>query len=379
MNTHRWQRIEELFNAALALPLDEREPFLITACTDDHNLRSEVDSLLNEVDQPSELLSQPAFTLGARLLAHDSIDSIESLSGKTLAAYTIIRHLGSGGMGNVFLAEDPRLERLVALKLLPASLTGNSESVLRFQQEARAASAISHPHIAHIYEFGEVDDSCYLTMEYVEGKTVRELVNEKAIDFRQALDIALQVGQALQAAHEAGVVHRDIKPENIMVRHDGYVKVLDFGLAKLIPAQKETGRRRSGSFDTSPGLIMGTTAYMSPEQVRGELVDARTDVWSWGVLLYEMILGQAPFKGRTSSDVIAAVLKTEPEALLSTNSDIRSGLKPIFRKALAKEAEDRYASIQEAIDDLQTVQAGPAFKKISGPLRRVFGKAALRS
>jgi serine/threonine protein kinase len=215
MDTHRWQKIEQLFNEVLALPLDEREPFLVTACSDDRRLRSEVDSLLSEVDQPSQLLSQPAFTLGARLLAHDSI---EALSGKTLAAYTIIRHLGSGGMGDVFLAEDPRLERLVALKLLPASLTGNAESVLRLQQEARAASAISHPHIAHIYECGEVDDSCYLTMEYVEGKTLRELLKEKAIDFQQALDFALQVGQALQAAHEAGVVHRDIKPENIMVR-----------------------------------------------------------------------------------------------------------------------------------------------------------------
>lgn len=387
MKTQRWQKIEQLFNTALALPAAEREAFLSSACLDDADLRSEVDSLLNEVDQPGDLLSQPAFTLGARLLAHDSI---ESLSGQRLAAYTIIKHLGSGGMGNVFLAEDPRLERLVALKLLPLALTGNAESVLRFQQEARAASAISHPHIAHIYEFGEVDNSCYLAMEYVEGNTLRELLKARSIDFPQALDFALQIGQALQAAHEAGVVHRDIKPENIMVRHDGYVKVLDFGLAKLIPAQNETGRRRSGSsFDTSPGLIMGTTAYMSPEQVRAEPVDARTDVWSWGVLLYEMIAGQAPFKGRTSSDVIASVLKTETGALLSRNNVIRSDLKPIFRKALAKEAEDRYTSIREAIADLQAVQsklsrngrrhgaiaARPNLQGINGSLQRVLGKA----
>jgi serine/threonine protein kinase len=353
MQTDRWLKIEELFNSTLAFPPCERGEFLDSACAADPDLRAEVDSLLREIEDADEFLSAPAFTLGARLLARDPIETLE---GQTLAQYQIVKPLGRGGMGNVFLAEDPRLGRLVALKLLPPSLTGNQDSVLRFQQEARAASAISHPNVAHIYEFGQVGDRYYLTMEYVEGKTLRELLKQGSLSLGHALDFALQVAQALQAAHEAGVVHRDIKPENIMVRPDGYVKVLDFGLAKLASNDDASGKNRatsSSSLDTQPGLIMGTTAYMSPEQLRGEQADARTDIWSWGVVLYEMLAGEPPFRGATSSDVIAEILKANPKLLATNDVYLPERLRTVLRKALAKDTVLRYRLAEEVIAELR--------------------------
>ena len=358
MESNRWQKIESVFNATLDLPEGDRQSFLDTTCEGDPQLRHEIDSLSTEVELPDEFLSQTAFTLGARLLADEQGDL---LSGNTLGSYKILKPLGRGGMGDVFLAEDPRLERLVALKLLPVSVTRDNDRARRFQQEARAASAISHPNIAHIYEFGQVDDRDYLVMEYVEGKTLRELLKANAIEFEQALDIALQVGQALQAAHEVGVVHRDIKPENIMIRRDGYVKVLDFGLAKIANTREQNAdyqRKSSSSMDTTPGLIMGTTAYMSPEQLRGQAVDQRTDIWSLGVTLYEMLTGVQPFVGRTPSDISAATLLKEPEGLVldHLSEDEASKLQKIVLRALQKDVDRRYASAADFVNELKEIQ-----------------------
>jgi serine/threonine protein kinase/Tol biopolymer transport system component len=346
MDPNRWHKIEEVFNATLALPADQRESFLDSACEGDAELRSQIDSLIGELKQPDEFLSEPAFALGARLLAEDQD---EDLSGQTFGAYRILKPLGSGGMGKVFLAEDSNLQRLIALKLLPPSLTGSTDSTLRFRQEALAASAISHPNIAHIHEFGEVEGRYYLTMEYVEGKTLRELIREKAVDFQRALDIAIQVGQALQAAHEAGVIHRDIKPENIMLRRDGYVKVLDFGLAKPIKMPDRKGV--VSSLDTTPGLIMGTTAYMSPEQVRGDSVEPSTDLWSLAVVFYEMLAGRKPFEGRTPSDISAAILRNDP--VTRFDEEIPPDISPIILRALAKDARERYASVGDFVGELE--------------------------
>jgi serine/threonine protein kinase/tetratricopeptide (TPR) repeat protein len=360
MEANRWEKIEELFNATLARPAGERDSFLGESCAGDKALRDEVNSLIDEVEvaQADDFLSQHALTLGARVLAHTSEESFST--GESFAAYTIIRPLGSGGMGNVFLAEDPRLERLVALKLLPLSLVGGKESALRFKQEALAASAISHPNVAHVYEFGLIDDRYYLAMEFVEGKTVRELIREGSIDIARALEVTLQVAQTLAAAHDAGVVHRDIKPENIMVRRDGYVKVLDFGLAKLTnpDVDREYKGKSTSSFDTRPGMVMGTTAYMSPEQVRGVAVDARTDVWSLGVTLYEMLAGHQPFEGETPSDVSAGVLLREPKpvAFPQLSRGQASQLMEVLTKTLQKDADQRYLSAKAFVSDLNRLK-----------------------
>ena len=284
-------------------------------------------------------------------------------------------------MGDVFLAEDPRLQRLVALKLLPVALTGNAGNIppaLRFQQEARAASAISHPNVAHIYEFGRVEDRHYLAMEFVEGHTLRSLLKEGSMNLARALDISLQVAQALQAAHEAGIVHRDIKPENIMVRRDGYVKVLDFGLAKLTSSPTQVGEysgNRESSLDTTPGLIMGTTAYMSPEQVRGDPVDPRTDTWSWGVVLYEMLAGRAPFIGATNSDIIAEILKSEPPLTEKDSVVLPRSLQLLLRTALKKKPEERFAAIGDAIRSLRDIGLGVEQAEMSGFALPLTGEA----
>ncbi|HMJ25047.1 MAG TPA: protein kinase, partial [Pyrinomonadaceae bacterium] len=247
--------------------------------------------------------------------------------------------------------------------------TGSIDSTLRFKQEALAASAISHPNIAHIHEFGEVEGRYYLTMEYVEGKTLRELIKEKAVDFQRALDITIQVGQALEAAHEAGVIHRDIKPENIMLRRDGYVKVLDFGLAKPIKGPRDRGdeRRDSGStLNTAPGMIMGTTAYMSPEQVRGDQVEPSTDIWSLAVVFYEMLAGRKPFEGRTASDISASILRHDPE--MRFDQEIPADIVPIVRRALAKNASERYGMVKDFVRELERFKEDFHAGRRSAPL-----------
>ncbi len=260
-------------------------------------------------------------------------------------------------MGAVFLAEDTRLERFVALKILPSTFDNNSEMAIRFQQEAKAVSAISHHNVAHIYEFGKQDGMCFFAMEYVPGKTLRDSLDEKEIKISDAGEIALQIAYALEAAHTEDITHRDIKPENIMLRQraianeEVLIKVLDFGLAKLGEKRLREG---SSSFETIPGLIMGTTAYMSPEQVRGEATDERTDLWSLGVVLYEMIDGKRPFKGNTASDVRAAILMKE-QSPLPLKAELPD-LSRIIEKALSKDIATRYQSAKEIIHDLRTLQ-----------------------
>src|SRR5688500_10635257 len=240
--------------------------------------------------------------------------SSELTPNTTLTHYRIVSKLGAGGMGEVYLAEDTRLGRKVALKLLPAGFTGDADRLRRFRQEARAASALNHPNILTIHEIGSEDGAHFMATEFVEGETLRQRMASARMNLGEALDVAIQVASALAAAHEAGIVHRDIKPENIMVRPDGYAKVLDFGLAKLID-RRDAGAKATTQLNTEPGVVMGTVQYMSPEQARGLEVDARTDVFSLGVVLYEMVGGRAPFEGETPSDVIVSLLDKEPAPL----------------------------------------------------------------
>ena len=353
MNSDRWNRIEGLYYSALQLEAGDREAFLEQQSQGDESLKDEVLSLLASADCQDSFMEESAMTLALEVLQSERA----GLVGETVARYRIVDVLGHGGMGEVYLAHDPSLNRKVALKLLPATITDNRLRVLRFQQEARAASAISHPNVAHIYEIGEADGLPFITMEYVKGTTVRELLKNEALDEAKALEISKQVCNALAAAHKAGVIHRDIKPENILVTDDGHVKVLDFGLAKLIEGVRDENElHRTSSLHTQPELLMGTSQYMSPEQIRRQPVDCRTDLWSLGVVLFELLLHRRPFSGETTSEVIVAVLEHEPNSV-ATSKLLSSQMTSVLLKSLKKDPNARYQSAEELLHDLRQVEA----------------------
>lgn len=349
----RWKTVERIFNQSVQLPPEKREEYVSSACGGDAAMIEDVLTLLAETEKSENFLSEPLFEVGARILASEFVGLFDE---PNFASYEMQKILGRGGSGVVFLARDTVLERSVALKVLPTALSDNDERILRFQQEAKAASAISHPNVAHIYGFGKSNSRYYLAMEYVRGKTLRELLKEKkAIDKLKALEIACQVAKALSAAHKAGIVHRDVKPENIIVTDDDLVKVLDFGLAKSFPLQNDSGHHSfSPSLDTKPGMIIGTTAYMSPEQIRGKALDLRTDIWSLGVVLYEMLASRRPFVGDTPSDVQALILLSEPEYSAEITS--LPEMKFILAKMLAKNVNARYRDTTDLIKDLDNLQ-----------------------
>ncbi|PWT90575.1 MAG: hypothetical protein C5B55_09515 [Blastocatellia bacterium] len=287
-----------------------------------------------------------------------------------------------GGMGEVYLAEDTRLHRNVALKFLPAHLTQNEKYLLRFKQEARTVAALSHPNACMIHEVVETDDgqTC-IVMEYVEGTTLRERIQRQPMKVEEAVDVAIQVASALSAAHEAGIIHRDIKLDNIMLRRDGYVKVLDFGLAKL--AERRRGRNGDDqtlrfplpeSVHTTPGIIIGTVAYMSPEQARGLPVDARTDIWSLGVVIYEVLTGKQPFPGETATDVIISIAEREPLPLSNSVPDVPVDLEKIVRKTLSKDLASRYQSANELLTDLKRLNRELELRSETLPHRQAVQK-----
>jgi eukaryotic-like serine/threonine-protein kinase len=318
MKDERWQQVEHLYHAALAKQPAERSAFLVEATAGDAELRREVESLLAYEDRAENFIESPALDVAARMMAEEHSRTVKV--GESFNQYRILSQLGAGGMGEVYLADDTRLRRRVALKFLPEALTKDKRHLQRFEVEARAIAALSHPNACTIHEVIETEDGRHcIVMEYVEGMALRERMKNGPIKVNEALDIAIQIASALGSAHAGGIVHRDIKPENVMLRRDGYVKVLDFGLAKL--ADKATDfansqvETRAIELKTTPGTVMGTVAYMSPEQARGLPVDARTDIWSLGVVLYEMIAGEKPFAGATPTDVIVSIIEREPDAL----------------------------------------------------------------
>src|SRR3989440_3720478 len=360
MKPERWQQLDRLFHSALERKPEERAAFLDEACAHDQQLRREVEALIAASEQAGSFIEKPALEVEARSLAKEQGDPIaESMIEKTIGHYRITALLGSGGMGEVYLAQDSVLGRKVALKLLPASLTQNTDRLRRFEQEARAASALNHPNIVTIHEIGNDDSFHFIAQEFIDGVTLRMHMDGKPLALNEALEIALQVASALAAAHSKGIVHRDIKPENIMVdkgSHLGrqnHVKVLDFGIAKLAEAPGIVMKGEATTrllLKTEEGRAIGTAAYMSPEQARGESVDARTDIWSLGVVLYEMLTSKQPFTGATSQDVIAAILKDDVPPLPSQSPE---GLKWILKKALWKNQEDRYQTARELFSDLR--------------------------
>jgi len=350
MTPERYQQIGEIYHSALELGPKQRVAFLAQACAGDEELLREVESLIASNEQAGEFIHAPALEVAAELLTTDQCDL---LPGKSLGPYTILELIGSGGMGEVYLAQDSRLGRRVALKLLPDHFVINEDRLRRFRQEARAASALNHPNIITIHEIGEAETTHYIVTEFIEGETLRALLIRNRIELARALDIATQTASALAAAHMAGIVHRDIKPENIMLRRDGYVKVLDFGIAKLMP--EGVTPSMGMSFETSPGLIVGTAHYMSPEQAQGFKVDERTDIWSLGVLLYEMLTGQLPFKGKTSSHTVVSIVEQEVPPLVR-GPEVPVELERILMKALNKNPENRYQTTKDMLVDLRMLQ-----------------------
>jgi Tol biopolymer transport system component/predicted Ser/Thr protein kinase len=356
MTPERWHRIKELFESALERPPEERYVFLDHACDGDEFLRKEVESLIASHEQTGSFIDSPAYELGAELLTEDHA---ELAVGQRIAHYEIVALLGSGGMGEVYLAHDTKLGREIALKLLPVQFTTNKDRLRRFEQEAHAASTLSHPNVCVIYEVGETEQGRhYIAMEYVDGVTLRQHMTEARLKLSEVLDVAVQVASGLAAAHDLGVVHRDVKPENIMLRRDGYIKVLDFGLAKLTEHPTTNFTTAAGApVKTDTGVVMGTVGYMSPEQVRGEDADHRSDIFSFGSILYEMLSGQRAFRRETMAETMTAILKEEPPELSETKAKISLPLEKILRRCLEKKLERRFQSANDlafALEALST-------------------------
>ena len=356
MTPERYQKAGHLYHAALEIEPASRAAFLDEACGEDEELRRETESLLLAHDKVGNYFGTPALEVAAGLLGGQQH---LSLMGHSLSHYRVLSLIGAGGMGEVYLAEDTRLGRKVALKLLPKEYTEDPDRVRRFELEARAASSLNHPNIVTIFEVGQVDGRHFIATEYIEGQTLRERLSGAQLELGEAIDVAAQVSSALEAAHEAGIVHRDIKPENVIVRRDGLVKVLDFGLAKL--AERRTLSVGSEaptvvSAETTPGLVLGTVSYMSPEQARGLKVDARSDNFSLGVVMYEMVAGRCPFEGATASDLMAAILQNEPLPLDRFAQNLPAELERMVAKALRKDRDERYQTAGELSVDLKSLK-----------------------
>jgi serine/threonine protein kinase/tetratricopeptide (TPR) repeat protein len=358
VKTERWQQINDLFQSAAGRAPNERAAFLDEASHGDERLCHDVKLLIASYERTENFIEAPAFEEAPELLTNDRPGA---LVGEVVGHYRIESLIGVGGMGEVYLARDDRLGRKVALKLLPEHLTTDEAQLGRLEHEARTASALNHPNILTVHEIGVDGRRHFIATEFIEGETLRAVLARGKLELREAVNIAIQVGSALAAAHKSGVLHRDIKPENIMLRPDAYVKVLDFGIAKLseqkeMPSQVET--RVNAGFQT--GLIFGTPHYMSPEQARGQTVDARTDIWSFGILLFEMLAGTRPFKGKTPRECIGAVLKREPSLLALKAQQVPARIEQIVRKALRKNKQERYQSVEEMLTDLRRFQESRA-------------------
>jgi eukaryotic-like serine/threonine-protein kinase len=354
MTTPDLRKVEEIFHAALECAPDQLRAFLDRKCAGDKVLRREVEALLALHRQAGSFIETPIVNVADSGIGDDQENDL--LIGQTIGHYKISQRISAGGMGEVYLAADTIVGRKAALKFLHARFTGDAGRLKRFQQEARAVAGLNHPNILTIYEVGEARAVQYIASELIEGETLRQRLVRGRIQLSEAVEIAIQVTGALAAAHSAGIVHRDVKPENIMLRPDGYVKVLDFGIAKLAEQELPVTVPEEEALllvETNLGSVLGTVRYMSPEQARGSPVDKRTDIWSLGIVLYEMAVGHAPFVGDTPREVMTAILKTEPRPLSSYTAQIPGELGPIVSKALQKDPEQRYQNASEMLGDLK--------------------------
>src|SRR5215831_481123 len=360
MDPDRWRQIEDLYHAALKRASGERAAFLDAACDRDQDLRQEVESLLAHDEQAQRFITSPPDTIAAELLAKAQRPSPV---GSSLGHYQILSLLGKGGMGEVYRARDARLSREVAIKLLPAIFSTDKDRLRRFEQEARAAGMLNHPNVLTIYDIGaasqEDGGAPYIVSELLNGKTLGERLRGGALPLRRVVDHALQIARGLAAAHEKGIVHRDLKPENLFITKDGRVKILDFGLAKLKTAptglNANASTRQSGS--TTPGVVMGTVGYMSPEQVRGDEVDHRSDIFAFGAILYEMLTRRRAFQGDSAVEVMNAILKEEPPEISEPMREALPALVQVVRHCLEKSREERFQSMADLAFHLDAISA----------------------
>ncbi len=368
MNPERWNQISRIFNSAIALEDEARAAYVAGQCGSDESLRAEVEQLIASHQQASQenFIGGHAAEVAAEFLLGDEAHANTTAlsNGQQLGSYLILKKLGAGGMGEVYLAKDSRLDRTVALKVLSPDVSADKRRMQRFRQEAKVASSLNQPNILTIYEFGEIKDLTFLATEFVDGETLRAYLHDKRLKLTEILDIAIQVLAALDAAHEASIVHRDIKPENVMIRRrDHVVKVLDFGLAKVtekrpsVLVEHDSELEAATAFKTAPGIIMGTINYMSPEQAQAHAVDVRTDVWSTGVMIYEMVAGSMPFSGPTTSHTIVQILEKDPVPLSQvTKEPIPAELERIVSKAMTKDLDERYQTAKDMLIDLRSLK-----------------------
>jgi len=349
MTPEQWQKIRDVLAEALELKPEDRAAFLERIGSTDQALRREVETLLGSDEARSSFLESDAFGMALK-------------PGMKLGDYEVKEMLGSGGMGEVYRARDERLGRDVAIKVLLALLSDDAERLRRFEREARAAAALNHPNICTIYEIGEHDGNRFIAMELLEGQTLKQRIGTKPLALDELLDLATQIAEALDAAHGKGIVHRDIKPTNIFVNERGQAKILDFGLAKQMAPVRGLAVAAEGAMDaddphlTGPGVAMGTVAYMSPEQARGLELDWRTDLFSFGSVLYEMVTGKPPFEGNTSAVISHAILAEEPAPATKWNPRLPRGIEDIIGRALEKDRELRYQSASGIVADLKRVR-----------------------
>lgn len=358
-----WQKVKGIFDSALRRRPEERRRFVLEACGGDKSLLAEVESLLSSFDNADSFLETPAIAKFADVI---EIQASKLEAGKRLGHYEIIEQLGAGGMGEVYLAKDTKLDRKVAIKILNEEFSRQESNLTRFIREAKAASSLNHPNILVVHEIGEYEKTNYIVSEFINGKTLRQVLKEKHLKLSEVLDISIPIVDALCTAHSSNIIHRDIKPENIMVRPDGVVKILDFGLAKLVEERNRSnfGLEESTLLQnqTAKGLILGTVRYMSPEQASGKPVDARTDIFSFGIVLYEMLTGQQPFTGETVYHTIVAILEKEPPPVSQFTNRYPPELERIIKKCLAKKADNRYSVAKSLLDDLKEVKDELAFQ-----------------
>jgi eukaryotic-like serine/threonine-protein kinase len=356
MDKEKWQEISRIFSSALEKSPVDRENFLLEVCGDDEILRQEIENLLNAHESKDSFIDSPKVGLAPKenqpKLSKDEI----------IGSFQIIKMLGAGGMGEVYLANDLRLHRQVAIKVLPRNLMIDENARKRFEREAQSAAALEHPHICTIHEIGEYDGFSFIVMQYVEGETLSKKLKGGALKPVDAVNIAVQVADALSEAHDLGIVHRDIKPANIIISGNNQVTVLDFGLAKRIALDSSETGSSLKTMLSQPGMILGTVSHMSPEQVRGQEVDTRSDLWSLGVILYQMLAGKLPFSGETVSDTIVSILEKEPFQI----DNIPDQLRQVVRKLLTKNITKRYQSAKDLLKDLKNLRREPEHSTVKG-------------
>jgi tetratricopeptide (TPR) repeat protein/predicted Ser/Thr protein kinase len=359
MDAARWKRVDNLLKSAISRPPRERDAYIASECAEDEELGREVRSLLACQQEAGNFLERPAIEAEAVEAAKDPILA----SAGTMGHYRVMEKLGSGGMGVVYKAEDVRLHRFAAIKFLSGALAADPDSLSRFRREARAASALNHPNICTIYDVGEHDGRSYIAMEFLEGVSLKERISGKPLPIAELLALAVEIADGLDAADQAGIIHRDIKPANIFVTRRQHAKILDFGLAKINTDQ--AGRPAPGETTvtmdhelTGPGSAMGTAPYMSPEQVRAQPLDTRTDLFSFGVVLYEMATGEPPFRGQSIGEIFGAILHHTPTPVSRLNPNVPAELERIIGKLLEKDRALRYPSAAKLRDDLERLKTG---------------------